>query len=212
MTSRETQNQLLARARAGDASALGRLVDLYRNYLWVIARAQLRDKPGLGISASDLVQETFVDACRGFSRFRGSTEGELMAWLRHVLAHNLVDELKRQGRDKRDWRRRQSLDALIEHSSEAAHAALARGVASPSQVAQDREEAVMLADAIVALPADYREVILLRHVQGLAFADIARAMRRSPGAARMLWTRAIDQLRGGLEARDTSPPENRADT
>ena len=57
---------------------------------------------------------------------------------------------------------------------------------------------------LASLPADYRDVIMLRHVEGMPFAKIAHEMGRSPGAVRMLWFRAIKQLRARLELRGIS--------
>ncbi len=56
-----------------------------------------------------------------------------------------------------------------------------------------------MADHLARLPADYREVIVLRNLEGLAFAEVARRMGRTPGAVRVLWVRAVDQLRQLLE-------------
>jgi RNA polymerase sigma-70 factor (ECF subfamily) len=85
-------------------------------------------------------------------------------------------------------------------SSEALGLALAQVASSPSHQAAEREQAVLFADALARLPADYREVIILRHLQRLKFAEIATRMGRSSGAVRMLWTRAIEQLRQCLES------------
>jgi RNA polymerase sigma-70 factor (ECF subfamily) len=61
---------------------------------------------------------------------------------------------------------------------------------------------VALADNLAALPPDYREVIVMRHLQGLSFGEIAQGMDRSEGAVRMLWLRAIGQLRSKMAERD----------
>jgi RNA polymerase sigma-70 factor (ECF subfamily) len=66
---------------------------------------------------------------------------------------------------------------------------------SPSQQADRHEQEVLLADVLARLPEDYREVIILRHLEGLAHEDIARRLGRSPGSVRMLWVRALARLR-----------------
>jgi len=53
----------------------------------------------------------------------------------------------------------------------------------------------VLADRLSQLPDDYREVLVLRNLQGLPFEDVARRIGRSVGATRMLWLRAIEKLR-----------------
>ena len=58
---------------------------------------------------------------------------------------------------------------------------------------------MLLADALERLPADYREVFILRNLEHVPFDEIAARMGRSPGAVRMLWTRAMDRLSQMLE-------------
>src|SRR5262249_18371673 len=81
----------LARARAGDGEALGRLLDGCRGYLLLIARQELDADLQAKGGASDLVQDTFVDAQRDFIRFVGGDEAELLAWLRRILLNNLAN-------------------------------------------------------------------------------------------------------------------------
>jgi RNA polymerase sigma-70 factor (ECF subfamily) len=185
---------LLGRARAGDATALGQLLELYRNYLRVLARMQADGTLRSRLDPSDLVQETLLEACRDFPGFGGSTERELMAWLRQILVRNLADQIKRGQTQRRHWKRQESLEALLERSSAEAQAALAQGISSPSAQAARREQAVLLADALEQLSPDHREVILLRNLSKLPFEVIAAHMKRSAGATRMLWVRALEKL------------------
>ena len=71
---------------------------------------------------------------------------------------------------------------------------LAASGASPSNVLIAREQELRLADAIQQLPADYRDVILLRNFERLPFADIAERLGRSRPAVQMLWLRALVKL------------------
>ena len=190
---------LLQRARTGDAAALGQLLELYRNYLRLQARALLGTGLRVRLDPSDLVQETFLDAARDFAEFAGGTERELVAWLRQVLIRNVADQVKRHQSQKRDVRRGESLEALLERSGRDAEQALAQGISPPSAHARRREQAVVLADALAALPPDYREVIILRHLEHRSFGEIATRLGRSAGAVRMLWTRALGKLHRILE-------------
>src|SRR5262245_9458706 len=83
--------QRLPRARAGDGPALGQLLELYRNYLALLARYQIGRRLQGKVDASDLIQETFLEAYRDFPQFRGNTEAELVSWLRRILAFNLAN-------------------------------------------------------------------------------------------------------------------------
>jgi RNA polymerase sigma-70 factor, ECF subfamily len=190
---------LLAQARAGDTAALGQLFELYRNYLRLIARPMIEGALKLKLDASDLVQETFLKAHRQFADFAGRDEPELMAWLRRILVRTLADQAKYHRSSARNVRRQVSLEALLEQAGGAAQQALADSLPSPSSLAVRRERAVLLADALEELPADYREVFVLRNIEHIPFNEIATRMGRSPGATRVLWTRAVRRLGQLLE-------------
>src|SRR5580693_6799042 len=83
--------QLLAAARTGSSEALGEALQAYRAYLLLIAQQELDPELRAKGGASDLVQETFIDAQRLLGRFEGTTEGAWAAWLRELLLNNLTD-------------------------------------------------------------------------------------------------------------------------
>lgn len=191
---------LLAAIRRGSIDALGPLLEVYRNYLHLLARTQIDDKLRGRICASDLVQETLLGACRDFSQFRGANERQLLAWLRQILInrlHGFVQEhiLAR----KRDVRREVSLDRIhtaVTRSAANLHAGhlVAANVRSPSSLASRRENAVALANHLARMSSDHRLVIEMRNLRGESFAEIARVMQRGEAATRMLWMRAVDKL------------------
>jgi RNA polymerase sigma-70 factor (ECF subfamily) len=195
----EELDGLLERARGGDAEALGRLLEHYASYLKLIAAGLLGSDLKVRVGASDLVQETFLDACRDFPRFHGGTEAELVSWLRQILVHNLADLACFHHAGRRDVRRQRSLEQELGHSSLNLHAALAAPVPSPSAMACRREEAVLLANALEKLPADYQDVFIERSLKGVSFEDLSTRMGRSPHALRLLWGRAIVKLSRMLE-------------
>ncbi len=190
---------LLAQARAGDQPALGRLLELYRNYLRLLARSLIRQPLQVRLDASDLVQETFLKASREFAQFAGSGEKELAAWLRQILVRTLANQAKHHHARGRDQRRQESLDALLDRSSLVIQEQLADSIASPSALAVGREQAVLLADALARLPADYREVFILRNLEQVPVDEIAARLGRAPNAVRKLWGRAMIALKKSLE-------------
>jgi RNA polymerase sigma-70 factor (ECF subfamily) len=191
--------ELLQRARAGDNAALGALLELYRNYLTLLARLQIGRRLQGKVDDADLVQETFLNAHRDFADFRGTTEGEFMAWLRQILAANLAQLVRRYlGTQRRDVRLERDLAGELDKSSAALGHGLPAPHSSPSQRAARREQAVLLADALGRLPGDYREVIILRYLEGLPLADVAQRMGRSVDSVKKLWTRGLVQLRRTL--------------
>jgi RNA polymerase sigma-70 factor (ECF subfamily) len=196
----EAPERLLERARGVAAAARGRLLEAYRGYLRLLARLQLGRRLRGKVDPSDLVQEAFLEAHRDFAAFHGSTPAELRAWLRRVLAHNLANQVRRYRRTRRrDLRLERELAAELEQSSQALERGLAAAGASPSQQAADREQAVRLADALERLPDDYREVLLLRHFEGLSFPDVARRLGRTVDGVKNVWARALARLRPLME-------------
>lgn len=198
--SAEFSEPLLRSARNGDASAAGRLLEKYRSYLRLVADSQIEMALATRADASDLVQESFLDAHRDLADFEGSTEPELLAWLRKILCRNVVDQIRHHGAQRRDWRRDGSLEAMVERSSAAIHEALGRGIETPGVQAARQEQAVQFAEALQELKPEYREVIVLRSFLGLTHPQVAERLGRSEGAVRMLWTRALESLRNVLKS------------
>ena len=200
--------QLLADARGGRTESLGSVLEFYRTDLALLARAQIDLGLQGRVDASDVVQETFLDACRDFHHFRGTSHREWVAWLRKILFYNLARVVQRQiGAKKRSTQREVSLHGRvsgIEQSSGVIQieAALVSRSSSPSSHAGRGERAARLAGQLARLPADYREVLVLRNLEGLPFPEVARRMDRSAGAVRILWVRAVDQLRRLLQAEE----------
>jgi RNA polymerase sigma-70 factor (ECF subfamily) len=191
--------EMLRRARTGDGDARGGLLERYRHYLFLLARVQIGRRLAAKVDADDLVQETFLQAHHHFEHFQGTTERELTSWLRQILATNLALLLRRYlGTQGRDVRLERELADELDRSSQALDQALHTASSSPSSKAARREQAVLLAEALAALPEDYREVIVLRHLEELSFPEVARRMGRSLDSVKNLWARAVVRLRAAL--------------
>jgi RNA polymerase sigma-70 factor (ECF subfamily) len=193
---------LISQARQGDRTALGKLLELYRDYLALLARLQIGRRLQGKVDASDLVQETFLSAHFHFDQFQGATEKELIAWLRQVLASRVGDLLRRYcGSQRRDVRLERELAGELDQSSRVLDLGLLAKQSSPSQQAARREQAVLLANALGRLPEDYREVIILHHLEDLSFPEVARRMGRTVNSVKNLWIRALTRLRRTLGVR-----------
>jgi len=191
---------LLALARSGDRLSLGQLLELYRGYLSLVARLQIGRRLQGKADAADLVQETFLAAHQNWDQFRGTTERELLRWLRRILAARLTDLMRRYlGSQRRDVRLERELAAELEQSSQDLDAGLLAKQDSPSQQVAQREQGLLLADALSRLPEDYREVLILRHMEGLTFPEVAQRLGRTLDAVKSVWTRALDRLRLSLK-------------
>jgi RNA polymerase sigma-70 factor (ECF subfamily) len=200
--------QLLENAKHKGPSALGSLLELYRNYLRILARSQLTAELLPRATPSDVVQETFLEAYRDFVQFRGNTPAEFVAWLRRILVRNIARLVERHmAAQKRDVRKEVSLDAIarsFDQSTCRLGQVLGVAVDSPSDRVASSERAALVADHLAKLPSHYREVLVLRHLEELPFDQVAERMRRTPAATRMLWVRAIDQLRKSLTSEGLS--------
>lgn len=192
-------DDLAAAGRAADAAPLGRLLEPYRNYLRLLARLEIGRRLQGKLDASDVVQEAFLDAHRQFPAFRGTGEAQFAGWLRTILAGTLANQVRRYAGTKgRDVRLEREIADGLDRSSVLLDRGLAAGGPSPSEQAARHEQAVLLADALAALPDDYREVIVLRHLEGLTFPAVAGRMGKTEDSVQKLWLRALARLRATL--------------
>ena len=187
----------LPAAKAGSREALGHVLEACRGYLLLIAQQELDPELQTKGGASDLVQQTFLEAQKDLPRFRGSTPEALRAWMRRLLLNNLANFR----RDLQRARRRVSREVTIDPGdSSTVGAGPPAGTSSPSAALKRDEQTLALERAVESLPEDYRRVIELRYRQERSFEDIADLMQRSPNAVRKLWARAIEALQQELEA------------
>src|SRR5207248_2578122 len=126
--------------------------------------------------------------------FRGTTAAEFAAWLRQALARNLSNLLRHYyGTQARDPRLEQEL--ADDPSSQTPGEVPAAPLSTPSRHATRREDAVRLTDALHQLPDDYRDVLMLRYLEGLTFPAVADRLGRSVDSVEKLWVRALVRLR-----------------
>jgi RNA polymerase sigma-70 factor (ECF subfamily) len=172
----------------------GRL-ERFRSYLLLLARVQLQGRAPARLDASDVVQQTLLEAHRQREAFRGTTDAERAAWLRQILAHNLADAARAQHRDRRDVSRERSLEAELAQSSQRLADWLAADQSSPSVRAARDEDALRLAAALAELPQAQRDALILQHWHGLTLAQIGERLGRSPVAVAGLLKRGLHRLR-----------------
>jgi len=187
--------RLLALASEGDSGAVEQLFQRLYPYLLLCAREELDSDLRAKVRESDLVQQSCLEAHRDFPKFGGQSVSDLMQWLETILRSNAADLRRRFAATRRhglepafsldDSHSEQAQDA--KESLQDEHAVTGSG----SSVRKDLE----LDAAISRLPADYQNVILLRHRDKLSFAQIGERTERTPDAARMLWARAVQRLR-----------------
>jgi RNA polymerase sigma-70 factor (ECF subfamily) len=174
----------------------------YREFVRLVVRCRSRGQLKARLDSSDLVQETFVRAVEKFSQFAGTEEEEWRAWLGRIAEREVIHQLRHHlGAEKRAVSRERRLpvgDGSSITGSPRLDEWLVKTQSTPSRVAIRQERAALLANALARLPEDYREVLVLRNLQGLDFPDVAQRLGRSAGAVRVLWVRALKKLREEL--------------
>jgi len=171
----------------------------YRGYLWALASASLGTGFRNQLDPADVVQTTLLRAAQSLANSPVSDEESLLAWLRQVLKSVLVDEYRRLHRDRRDIRREQQLlESGVDASAAGLQACLAADQTSPSLAAVRNERLLLLADALVQLPAEQREVVVQRYLEGRSVASIADSLGRTVPAVAGLLRRGLEQLRSLL--------------
>jgi RNA polymerase sigma-70 factor, ECF subfamily len=160
---------------------------------------ELRAKLG----ASDLVQDTFLEAQRHLSAFRGKTDVEMRAWLRKILECGLAN-IRRAYlvTEKRAAGREVTLKVSGDGPGVAIETLQSR-VPSPSNHAVRNEVNAGLEQALSRLPEHYRQTVAWRHVERFSWEEIGRRMGGTAEAARKVWGRAIQQLRRELADHET---------
>jgi RNA polymerase sigma-70 factor (ECF subfamily) len=190
--------RLIAEARAGSRNALGEAMESCRAYLLMVAAGEMDPALGAKAGPSDIVQQTFLEAQCGFDHFTGTTEAELLGWLRKILVNNVINFARSyRGTSKRDVDREVALVTGEDWNDQRIGAPADSG--TPSRAAIENERTAALEEAIEKLPADYRTVINLRYREQRSFEEIARLMNRTANAAAKLWARAIEKLEQELK-------------
>lgn len=205
----DVHTTLLVALRTGDRDLQGKVLQHYEPWLRLLARFQMETRLQRKFDPVDVVQQALLEALKSFASFRGHSEPELAAWLRGILARVLAHEVRRyHGAQKRDAGREIPLETVITAGLDDTSCRLG-GIATdgvtPSARLIQREGEVALARALEHLSEEHRQVITLRHLEGLPHEAIAQRLGRSSGAVRMLWVRALAELRRALEADTTTP-------
>ena len=175
----------------------------YAPYLRLMAGLHISASLKSKIDASDVAQQTLLQAHRQRAQFKGKTEGEWLGWLRAILASTINGHLRHYHTRGRDMARERSIEEALDQSSARLGAMLASQGSSPSECASRDEEAVLLAQAIASLLPDEQQAIGLHHLECLAVSEVAERMGRTRAAVAGLLFRGLKRLRGLMRPMDT---------
>ncbi|TWU34438.1 sigma-70 family RNA polymerase sigma factor [Novipirellula artificiosorum] len=177
------------------------VVAQYEPYLRMLAHVRMRRALQAKVGASDIVQQTMMQAVQAIDQFRGGTEAEFRGWLRQILARCLCHVDRDLHRDKRDVRREQSMEQKLAQSSMRLEGLLAGDGPTPSQNVALGENVLQVAMAIERLPDAQREAVRLHYLEGMKLSEVAVELDKTTGAVAGLLHRGMKTLRdqlGGL--------------
>jgi RNA polymerase sigma-70 factor (ECF subfamily) len=198
-----TTDDLLRRATAGDATAIGALFAHYRDRLRKMVRLRLDRRVVDRLDPSDVLQEAFLDVARRFPEYATAPTVPVYLWLRTLTGQRLID-LHRQhlGAQMRDAGREVSLyrGALPQASSASLAQQMLAGLTSPTQAAVRAELQIQLQEALNSMDPIDREVVVLRHFEELTNVEAAQVLGIDPSAASKCYIRAIRRLKAILDS------------
>lgn len=178
---------------SGPAETFDELVATYEKRIFNVVYRYLGDYD----EAADVTQETFISAYRHFDRFRH--DAQVFTWLYQIAVNQCRNRIRKRSRAKQ--RRVESLDQprFNGSSDDADESEVADLTHAPQKILEEREMQRLIAAAVQTLPPDYREVVLLRDMQGLSYNDIAQVSGLTLDNVKTRLSRARAMLRRKLE-------------
>jgi RNA polymerase sigma-70 factor, ECF subfamily len=185
----------------GDGEALASMFSLYRDRLRRMVELRLDSRLRGRVSASDILQESYIGALQRLPHYQASSDIPLFVWLRAVTMQRLIDVHRRHlGGQVRDASREIRLGEV--EAMEAGTGQIAELIAnttSPSLAARRGEIMAVVRDALEQLDAIDREVLVLRHFEQMSNHEAAAALEIKPAAASKRYVRAVERLKTVLE-------------
>ena len=193
-------SELLLRAKAGDRSALGRMLESFRPLLRATARESLDHRIQARVDESDLAQVTMWTAAEAFPAFRGETEAELVAWLQAILAQHVAATARQHLQaQKRGAGRDVHLGSVQADNSNAAAFDPAMSGPTPSRRIQQQEIREHVDAALAQLPWDQQQAVRLRFLDEWSTSQIAEFLGKTERAVAGLLWRGMTRLKDVLQ-------------
>ena len=181
---------LVERARKGDRTAFGQLVDEYKDKIYNYVSRMLNDP----YEAEDVTQEAFLRAYRSLSRFRGASS--FHTWLYRIASNLAIDVVRKRKRQEPTF----SLDEPLESDDGEYEREIPDETGSPEDRTSTRETRVAVRRAIMDLPDKLRDVMILYELQGETYEDIADILDVPLGTVKSRLFNARNRLKDSLEA------------
>ena len=200
------EEQLAARAAAGDQVACAHLLGLVRPELEIWLRLHGADRFRSRESVGDVVQSVFGECLGSLTSFTPRGPGSFRGWLRCLALRKLLDKQRYHHAQGRDLAREEPTGGTrLEPFADSLHQ-----LPSPSQAAIGNEAAERLERALETLPEDQRQVVTMARLFAMPHAEIADVLGKSEPACRMLLSRGLVRLSALLEASISHMPQSAA--
>jgi len=192
---------LVARLRDGDQHALGELFARHRERLRRMVDIRLDHRLAGRVSASDVLQEAYIDALKRVEHYFAKPDQTFFGWLRLIVGQRLADVHREHLAGKRDAGREVGLHRDGAGADSGCLAACLLGnLSSPSRAAERNETHAQLEAALDRMDPLDREVLALRHFEELSNGDTADLLGIQPAAASKRYVRALARLKQILES------------
>ena len=186
---------LVSLAKEGDQPAIDRLCRIYGERVRRIIRFRLDQKLRSKLDSVDIVQDALILALRGLKDFKYQNDGDFLRWLAKIAENKLYDIYKKFHADKRDIRKE------ISFKQEASNTDVRFNgptepmcTTTPSVIMRKKEALDRLEKALDTLKPEYKEVIVLKKIEGLSHVEIAERLGKSTNAVPTLLYRAMAAL------------------
>ncbi len=185
-----SDQDIVALARGGEEAAYRELIRRYERPLFSLLYRMVRDRE----LAEDLAQETFVKALNAIESYR--PEFKFSSWIFKIANNAAIDHLRRRELDTLSLEG--SPQAETPEAIEATALQIGNRQESPLDEVEARELGGQIETAIAQLRPEYRSCILLRHVEGRAYEEIAEILNLPLGTVKTYIHRARNELRQAL--------------
>jgi len=192
--------RLVTLAKDGDQSALNKLFEVYNERVLRIVRMRMGPELRTKLQSMDLVQDAFISALRSLENFTYKNEGDFLRWISKIAENRIRDNIDKIHANKRDAHKEIPLNNNSSTTQDT-FVGISEPVdtMTPSLIMSKREDLNKLEKAMEKLKPEYREVIILRKIEGLSHKEVGEKLGKSPDAVRMLLASAMSALSGNFE-------------